>query len=163
FSRKERCLKGISCQLAQVLLGKSEIVLGQLILAGKRSAKHGGIVGVQYDHQAIVEIVAHGVSRKGGTAPCTQVAGDAYLDGYLAPGKFLDQFPILLRRKPVPNSFLTKVKSSPYGFRPGGLPGVGGEAKAVFGGVGVNISEKLRSRAALVTRDAQAGRALTLV
>ena len=56
---------GIGCQSAQLVAGKSLLGVGEEVLVGYIGAEEGGIVGVEGDQQAGIEVAAQRVGRKG--------------------------------------------------------------------------------------------------
>src|SRR5579863_144600 len=107
---------------------KSEGLLRDLILMEQRSSEHGGIVAIQGDHQALIEIVAHGMIGQGLTRPGAEIAGDANLDRDLTPGEFFDQFRVLRSGQAMPDALSMKVERAPNRVGPDSFSGMGGEA-----------------------------------
>src|SRR6266852_4518912 len=73
FCRQKRCLEGIAGELTQVFVGEAEVLLGYVVFARQGCAEHGRIVGVERDHEAVIEILldwmlAGGLARVGGKA-----------------------------------------------------------------------------------------------
>ncbi len=70
FRRQKRSLERISRQFAQMLVGKSECVLRQLILPIQRSIEHRRIVGIDREHQTVVKsILAPDARPNSGSIP----------------------------------------------------------------------------------------------
>src|SRR3981081_2491545 len=70
------------------------------------------------------------------------IAGNADFDGNLALSQFFQQVGVLRGGQAMADAFGAKVDGSPDRFRARGLSGVGGEAKAVIGGVRIGIAKK---------------------
>src|ERR1700716_894753 len=61
---QERRLEGIAGQFSQVFVGEAECLLHERVLLDQRCSKHRGIVGVEGQHQALVEVAPHGMLRE---------------------------------------------------------------------------------------------------
>ena len=105
FCWKERRFEGITSQFPQMLVGKVERLLSQLIFARQGGTKHRRVVSVKSDHHSLVEILPHRMSTQGGACTGAKIAGEAYLQGDLPDRELLHQLGILRRRQPMPDTF----------------------------------------------------------
>ena len=80
--------------------------------------KHGRIVAVEGQHQALVEVAPHRMLRELGAATRPQIAGHADFNRNLSLGQLFDQFRILPGGKPVADAFRFEVQRAPDGLRP---------------------------------------------
>ena len=136
-----------------MLFAEAEFLLHQLVLTGKGGREHGGIVGVQRDHQTFVEIALDGMLGDRRAYAGLQIAGHANLDRNLPLGEFLDQVGILVRGQSVADALGTQVQRAPDRFRTGGLARVCGQTQPVFGAIRIYFAEQLRTGLALVAAD----------
>ncbi len=139
-----------------MLVGESESILRELIFAGECCAEHGGIVAVERDHDAVIEIALYRMLVEIRAKAGAEVAGEADFHGNLALGQLFDQIWIVEGGERVADAFGTKIERSPYGFRRAILAGVSGEAHAVIGSPGVGITKKLGRSFQFVAADADA-------
>src|ERR1019366_2799072 len=130
--------------------------LYQLVLVDQRSAKHGGVVGIERQHKALIEIAADGVLREFGAASGAQVTGYADFDWDLAPGEFFHQFGILPGCQSVADALHSQIQSAPDRVRPGDFSGMGGEMKTVFGGARIHAVKQIGRPFEFVAADAEA-------
>src|ERR1039458_8130774 len=130
--------------------------LYQLVLVDQRSAKHGGVVGVERQHKTLIEIAAHGVLRQLRAASRAQVAGYADFDRDLAAGEFFHQLGILPGRKSVADALHSQIQSAPDRVRSSDLSGMGGEMKTVFGGARIHAVKQIGRPFEFVAADAEA-------
>src|SRR3984893_19058957 len=79
FRGKEGRFEGVSRQFSQVLVGKSEQLLGQLVFPGQRCTKHCRIVSVECDHNSPVKVLTNGMSVERRARARAQIAGKTYL------------------------------------------------------------------------------------
>src|ERR1700730_14629855 len=93
--RQERCLEGIARQFAQVFVGEAECLLHKRVLLNQRRPEHRRIVGVESQHQALIEVAPHRMLREFATAAGPQIAGHADFNRNLALGQLFNQFRIL--------------------------------------------------------------------
>src|SRR5579863_7385606 len=124
-----------------MLVGESKNLLCNLIFAGKRRAEHGGIVGVERDHDAMIKITFCRMIDEVGAKAGAEVAGEADFYRNLALAEFFDEIGIMEGSEPVANAFDAQIKSAPYGFGRASLAGVSSQAHAMVGGPGVAIAE----------------------
>src|SRR5947209_2277441 len=96
---------------------KAERLLCQLVLTIERGFKNGRVVGIDRDHQSMIEVRTNRMIAGQAAAAGTKVAGDTDFDGNLALGKFLDQFGVLNGRQNVAKTLGTKVERAPDRFR----------------------------------------------
>src|SRR5260370_24616560 len=155
FRGQERSLKRIARQFSQVLIGEAERLLHQRVLLNKRCSKHGWIVGVEGQHQSLVEVAPHRMLRKLGAAARPQIAGHANFNRDLAFGQLFNQFRILRGSKAVADAFRFEVQRAPYGFRPGIFTRVRREMKTALRGARVNPRKPLRRPTTLVAANAE--------
>src|SRR5579885_2346596 len=146
-----------------MFVGEAERLLCELVFAVERGLKNGGIVSIERDHQPVVEVRTNGMVTRQAAAPSAKVAGDADFDGYLALGKFLDQFRILNRGSNVAEAFGFQVERAPDGFGACGFSRVGCQVQTTIGGESVNLAKKLGAGAALVATNAETDDAVTFV
>ena len=139
-----------------MLVSESESILRELIFAGECCAEHGGVIAVERDHDAVIEIALYWMLVEIGAKAGAEVAGEADFHGNLALGKLFDQIGIMERGKRVADAFGTKIERSPHGFGRTILAGVSGEAHAVIGSPGVGITKKFGRRFQFVATDADA-------
>ena len=59
-------MNGIGGEPAQFFAGKALLGVGEEELVGEIGAEEGGIVGVERDQQAAIEVLAQGVGGEGG-------------------------------------------------------------------------------------------------
>src|SRR5271156_1780027 len=156
FSRQKRCLEGVAGEFAEVLVGESEGLLGKLVFAGECCAEHGGVVAVERDHDAVVEITFRWMFVKVGTETGAEVAGEADFDRDLALGKLFDEIGVVEGGEAVADALGAQVERSPYGFRRTSFSGVCGEPHAVVGGPSVGVAEKFWWSFLLVAADSDA-------
>src|SRR6266851_1164674 len=155
FRGQERSLKGIARQFSQVFIGEAERLLHQRVLLNKRCLKHGWIVGVEGQHQSLVEVAAHRMLRKLGAAARPQIAGHANFNRNLAFGQLFNQFRILRGSKAVADAFRFEVQRAPNGLRPCILTSVGREVKTVLRTARVGACEPLWRTRTLVAANAE--------
>src|SRR6266849_10198405 len=120
FRGEEGCLEGVTRQFAQVLVGKGERILSQLVFPGEGRTKHRWIVSVERDHHPVVKVVADRVFGQGLTAAGAQIAGEANLHRNLAGRQLFHQFKILPGSQPMANPLCPKIQCAPDGFGSGG-------------------------------------------
>src|SRR5690242_9277456 len=155
--REERRLKGIARHFVQLVVGETKSVLCQQVFVNQRSAEHGGIVGVQRNHESVIEIGAQRVLLDRSAAARPQIAGQADFDRNLPLCQFGHQFRILTGAQSMANAFCTQVQSAPNRFGAGILTGVCCKPKTVCAGIGVHVAKKLGWASALVTTNAESG------
>src|SRR6266849_6205756 len=155
FRGQERSLKGIARQFSQVFVGEAERLLHQRVLLNKRCLKHGWIVGVEGQHQSLVEVAAHRMLRKLGAAARPQIAGHADFNRNLVLGQLFDQFRILRGSKAVADAFRFEVQRAPDGFRPGIFTRVRREMKTALRGARVNSRKPFCWPTTLVAANAE--------
>ena len=151
---QERCFEGISSQFAKVLVGESKGLLGEMVFARQRGAKQPRIVGVQSDHQALVEVALHRMLGDRCAHSCAEIAGQADLDWYLPVGEFLDQVRILPGREAVADALGMQIERAPNGFGRTRFPGMGCQAQAVILGVAVDAAKQFWRSLLLISADA---------
>src|SRR6202167_5272334 len=139
-----------------MLVGESESLLRELVFAGQRGAEHRGIVAVERDHDAAVEITLCRMIVEIGTEAGAQVAGEADFDRALALGKLFHEIGIVEGGETVADALGAQVKRSPHRFRRARFTGVRRAGHAVGGGPRVGIAEKFRRCFLLVSADADA-------
>src|SRR5437764_9688793 len=96
-----------------MLIRNSISLLSELVFAGERRVEKRRIVGIERDHQPLVEVALYGMLGSRLADASSQVAGDADLDRYLAISQFFDQVGILARGKSVADAFSVEVQRSP--------------------------------------------------
>src|SRR5271157_3188197 len=84
--RQKRRFKRIARQFSQMFIGEAERLLYQRVLLNQRGAKHGGIVAVERQHQALVEVTPNRMLRDCHAAARPQIAGHADFNRNLALG-----------------------------------------------------------------------------
>src|ERR1700688_4282699 len=132
FWRQECPLEGNARQFAQVFVGEAERLRPKRILLDERCTKHRGIVGVERQHQALIEVAPHWMLRKFGAAARPQIAGHADFNRNLALGQLFDQFRILRGSQAVTDAFRFEIQRAPDGFGPCTLACVRREMKTVL-------------------------------
>src|SRR6202158_3084869 len=155
FWRQEGRLEGVARQLAEVLVGEAERFLHQRVLLAQRCTKHRGIVGIERQHQALVEVAAHRMLREFGAAARPQIAGHTDFNRNLALGQLFNQFRILRGSKAVADAFRLEVQCAPDGFRPCTFTSVSREMKIVLRTARVGTCEPLRRTRTLVAAYAE--------
>src|ERR1019366_1958051 len=138
-----------------MFVGETKRLLNQTVLLDQRCTKHGGIVGVEGEHQALIEVAAHRMLREFGAAARPQIAGHADFNRNLALGQLFDQFRILPGGKAVADTFRFEVQRAPNGLRPSAFTGVGREMKTLLRAARVNSREPLRWAGTLVAANAE--------
>src|ERR1019366_3255960 len=114
------------------------------------------VVGVERDHDAVVEIVLRGMLGDGLTHSSAEVAGDAELDGDLALGELFDQVCVLGGGEAVAYALGAQVERSPDRFWRARLAGVRGQSQALVGGVAIDAAEEFRRRLEFIAANAHA-------
>src|SRR6266436_4717089 len=136
-----------------MLVGETEFGLGQLIFLSNRRIKHRGVITVDCDHQALIEISPDGMLGDFGATSGAQVACQANFHGNLPGGQFLDQLWILVSGQAMSNTLGSKIQRAPNGFWPGAFSGMGSQPEAFNGGVSVGVAEKFRRGFLFVATD----------
>src|SRR5579863_7939789 len=139
-----------------MFVGEGESILRELVFAVQGGAEEGGVVGVEGDHHALVEVTSHGMLGDGGADSGAEVTGEADFDGNLALAKFIDQVGILRGGDGVADAFGAQVERSPDGFGRTGFAGVGSGAEAVVEGVVVDAAKKFGRTFLFVAANADA-------
>ena len=142
-----------------MLIGKTERLLGQLIFAAERGCEHRGIIGVERNHHALIEIIAHRVLGDGRTNSSAQVTGNANLHRNLPLGQRFHEFGILRRGKPVTDSFGGKIDCSPDRAGSGSLDRMRGKPESILCGIGVDVAKQFGSGLALISANAESDHA----
>src|ERR1700730_4482110 len=86
FCGKERRFEGISGQFPQMLIGKAKQLLCQLVLPRQRCTEHCGIVGVESNHDPLIEVLARRMSTQRRASASAKIAGETNLQRNL-PGR----------------------------------------------------------------------------
>ncbi len=81
---KKAGANGVGGELAQFFAGESLFGVREQELVGEIGAEEGGIVGVERDQQAEIEVVAQGMGGKGGADAGADVGGGVQLEGNAA-------------------------------------------------------------------------------
>src|SRR5580700_8519757 len=139
-----------------MFVGEGESVLSELVLAVQGGAEQCGVVGVERDHHALIEVAFGGMLGDGGADSGAHVAAEAELDGNLALREFIDQIGIVRGGDGVADTFGAQVERSPDGFGRAGFAGVGGGAEAVVERVGVYAAKKFGRTFLFVAANADA-------
>ena len=63
-SGKKAGANGVGSELAQLFAGEALLGVGQQVFVGEVGAEEGGVVGVEGDQQALIEVAAQRVSGK---------------------------------------------------------------------------------------------------
>ena len=113
---------------------KPNRLLRQLVLPRQGRTKHRGIVSVERNHDALIEILAHRMIVQRRASSRLQIAGEANLDRNLPRSQLLHQFRILRRCQPVSDPLRAQIERAPDRFRPGIFSGVGGKPHTMVGG-----------------------------
>src|SRR5438128_1693740 len=92
-----------------------------------------------------------------------QIAAHADFYGNLALGQHRHQFGIFSGSQGMANALRANVDGCPYGFRPDGLAGMGGDAQAILASKLKHFAKYLRRPTALVAADAEAHHRITLL
>ena len=111
---KNEASNEFASQLPQVLVGKTKVVLGQLVFPAQRSPEHCGIIRVERDHNTLVKIIAYGMLGYGWADASTQVARNANLNRNLPLGERFHQLGVLAGGKSVPDPLGWQVLSAPH-------------------------------------------------
>jgi len=109
--------------LAELLAGESLFLMGQQVLAGDVGAEECGVVGVEGDEQAGIEVLAEGVLGEGGADAGADVRGGVEFEGDGARLEFRDKRGILNGGKGVADSLGADAEGFPNGFGAGGFAG----------------------------------------
>ncbi len=139
-----------------MLVGESEGILRELIFACEGCAEHGGVIAVQRDHYAMIEVALYGMLVETGAEAGAEVAGETDFHRDLALGKLFDEIWIVEGSKRVADALGAKIERAPYGFRRTILASVGGQAHAVVAGPGIGVTKEFGRGFQFVASDADA-------
>ena len=129
----------------------------QLILAHKCRLKHLGIIGVERDQSAGVEVAAQGMGRDVRAATGAQVRGEAKFERHLIADEAREERWVFGGAKRVAEALgLEDVERAVDGGWANGFSGVDAEAQASARCVSIDLLEKLGGGDALVAADADA-------
>src|SRR5215471_9256899 len=146
-----------------MLVGEIEGLLRQLVFAGQSRSEHRRVVGVERDHNALIEIAFGGMFGDSIAHAGPKIARQTDFEGNLPIGKFLDQVGILGRGHAVPDALRVQIERTPDRFRRPGFPGMRRKAKTVVSGVAVNAAEQFGRSFLLVAANAHADDVAVLV
>lgn len=156
FGREKTGLDGIGGQFAEVFGGEGEVLASQAVFALEIAEEERGVVGVEGDEEAGVEIASEGVVFETEAAAGFEVGGDADFEGDLALGEDGEELGIVDGGEGVAEALGADVQGAPDAFGADGFAGMGSEAQTGGAGFGVEIAEGLSGGAALVSADADA-------
>ena len=148
---------GVGGELSHLFEGELEVLMDEHVLVEQGGAEHGGIVGVEGDHEAAVEVEVDRVGIDGGAATGAEVGGDVELERDLALGEEVDELGVKLRGERVADAFGADVDGRPDGLGTDRFPGVRGEVQAGGRRFGVELAEGIGGAARFVSTDADAG------
>ena len=146
-----------------MLVTKGISVLSKLIFVRKRCPEKRGIIGVERDHHALIEVAFYRMFGGRFAAACFQIACQANFNGNLAVRQFLDQVGILGGAERVTDPLGVEVERAPDGFGGPCFAGVHGQVQPVIFGVGVDTAKKLWRRLDLIASDADSHDVAVLV
>src|SRR5579859_1638668 len=146
-----------------MLVGEPECLLRELVFTSQRGAKKSGIIGVQRDHHALIEIIPDWVFRGRFANPGPQIAGHADLKGNLPVSQFFDQIGILCSANGVADALRVQIERSPNGFRRTGFAGMRRQVQTMVLGIRVHTAEKFGRSLQFISADTDADHMLVLV
>src|SRR5258708_5126704 len=120
-----------------MFVGESEKLLGDLVLAGQRGAKHGRVIAVESDHNALVEVGLGRMIVEVGAQPRAQVARQTNFNRDLTLGELFDQISIVEGGEAVANALAAQVERPPHGLGWTGFASMRSQPQAMVGGPGV--------------------------
>jgi len=128
--------------------------MGEEELIREIGAEESGVVGVDRDEEAVIEVAAQRMDGKRGADASADVGGGVELDGDAAIFELREQRFVLNGGDGVADALGADGESFPDGLGAGGFAGVAGEAQAGGLGAGVEMAERLGTGAAFVAAEA---------
>ena len=110
---EEAGFDGVGGQFAHLFEREGEDLLHLDVFVEEVRAEHGGVVGVEGDHEAAFEVFAQGVGLVGGAAAGADVRGEVDFNGDLALGEDAEEVGVVLGGEAVADAFGADVESAP--------------------------------------------------
>ena len=153
---KKTGLNGIGGEPAQFVAGEALLGMREKKFVGEIGAEEGGIVGVERDQQAAIEVFAEGMVSEGRADAGADVGGGVQFEGNVVRFQFFNESCILDGGKRVPNALGTDGKRLPDGLGARGFASVVCQAQAGARSFGVGAAKRFRAGSALIAAQSDA-------